>query len=97
MGLGRQADLQAKLPLSWEELPRSQGHPFYDKLQEPPRGACFRSVCREALRTLLFGQGPVVSLTTAESAFPHAAGRLLRGHRKRARDRVALGRQTEPA
>ena len=41
MGLGRQKDRQAELLLSWDELPRSQGHPFYDKLQELLRGAGF--------------------------------------------------------
>jgi len=28
MGLGRQADVQSDLLLSWSELPRSQGQPF---------------------------------------------------------------------
>ena len=34
MSLGRQADRQSDLLLSWDELPRSAGHPFYDRLQE---------------------------------------------------------------
>jgi hypothetical protein len=29
MGLGRQTNRQSELLLSWDELPRSQGHPFY--------------------------------------------------------------------
>ena len=41
MALGRQEERQADLLLSWSELPRSKGHPFYDKLQEVLRGACF--------------------------------------------------------
>jgi transposase len=41
MALGRQTDRQSELLLSWSELPRSQGHPFYDRLQEILRGAGF--------------------------------------------------------
>jgi len=41
MKLGRQADVQSDLLLSWSELPRSQGPPFYDKLQEVLRGSGF--------------------------------------------------------
>ncbi len=41
MSLGRQEDRQSDLLLSWSELPRSQGHPFYDQLQEVLRGADF--------------------------------------------------------
>ena len=41
MSLGRQEDRQSDLLLSWSELPRSQGHPFYDQLQEILRGADF--------------------------------------------------------
>ncbi len=41
MALGRQTERQSELLLSWSELPRSQGHPFYDRLQEVLRGAGF--------------------------------------------------------
>ena len=41
MSLGRQEERQADLHLSWEELPRSKGHPFYEKLQEVLRTALF--------------------------------------------------------
>jgi transposase len=41
MALGRQADVQSDLLLSWSELPRSQGHPFYDTLPEVLRDAGF--------------------------------------------------------
>ncbi len=33
MSLGRQKDRQSDLLLTWRELPRSAGHPFYDQLQ----------------------------------------------------------------
>ncbi len=41
MSLGRQQDLQSDLLLSWSELPRSAGHPFYDELQAVLRAADF--------------------------------------------------------
>ena len=41
MALGRQTERQSELLLSWSELPRSQGHPFYDRLQEILLGAGF--------------------------------------------------------
>jgi transposase len=34
MSLGRQKDRQSDLLLTWRELPRSAGHPFYDQLQD---------------------------------------------------------------
>lgn len=41
MSLGRQEVLQSDLLLSWSELPRSAGHPFYDELQAVLRAADF--------------------------------------------------------
>ena len=41
MSLGRQGDRQSDLLLSWDELPRSAGHPFYDRLQEVLQTADF--------------------------------------------------------
>ena len=41
MSLGRQQGLQSDLLLSWSELPRSAGHPFYDELQAVLRAADF--------------------------------------------------------
>jgi len=50
MALGRQTERQSELLLSWSELPRSQGHPFYDRLQEILLGAGFdchvETLCR---------------------------------------------------
>ena len=50
MALGRQMERQSELLLSWSELPRSQGHPFDDRLQEILRGAGFdrhvETLCR---------------------------------------------------
>ena len=50
MALGRQTERQSELLLSWSELPRSQGHPFYDKLQAVLRGAGFDRHVEELCR-----------------------------------------------
>ena len=34
MAMGRQRDRQSEILLSWDELPKSPGHVFYDRLQE---------------------------------------------------------------
>jgi transposase len=34
MAMGRQRDRQGEMLLSWDELPKSPGHVFYDRLQE---------------------------------------------------------------
>lgn len=47
MSLGRQGERQSELLLSWDELPRSQGHPFYDKLQERAGPGCLDSAPRK--------------------------------------------------
>ena len=60
MALGRQEDRQSDLLLSWSELPRSQGHPFYDKLQEVLRGAGFdrhvEDLCRPCYSAVARGR-----------------------------------------
>ena len=47
MSLGRQSDRQSDLLLSWDELPRSAGHPFYDQLQAVLRTAGFDGFVEE--------------------------------------------------
>jgi len=34
MAMGRESDRQCDLIVTWEEMPRSPGHVFYDRLQE---------------------------------------------------------------
>lgn len=34
MAMGQQRDRQGEMLLSWDELPKSPGHVFYDRLQE---------------------------------------------------------------
>ncbi len=50
MSLGRQEDRQSDLLLTWSELPRSAGHPFYDKLQAVMRAADFDRFVEELCR-----------------------------------------------
>src|SRR4051812_30255590 len=87
--MGRQGDRQGDLMVMWSEMPRSPGHVFYDRLQEVLVGAGFDgfvedtlpSVLRPDHRCALGAAGPVLS---------DAHGRVFRGDRQRARDRVAL-------
>ena len=33
MAMGRQGPRQSEMPVTWDELPKSPGHVFYDRLQ----------------------------------------------------------------
>src|SRR4051794_32874567 len=89
MAMGRQGDRQGDLMVTWSEMPRSPGHVFYDRLQEVLvggrvrrlRGGRLPSVLRPHDGRTLGATGPVL---------PHAHGRVLRGDRQRARDRMAV-------
>ena len=50
MAMGRQADRQGELRVTWSEMPRSRGHVFYDRLQEVLVGAGFDGFVEEACR-----------------------------------------------
>jgi len=50
MSLVRQGDRQSDLLLSWDELPRSAGHPFYDRLQDVLRTAKFDGFVEDLCR-----------------------------------------------
>jgi len=41
MGLGHQGERQGKLFLAFDEIPRSRGHAFYDRLQQILRQSQF--------------------------------------------------------
>ncbi|NGZ27741.1 MAG: DDE transposase, partial [Magnetococcales bacterium] len=34
MSVGRMSEKQGEMFYTWDELPRSPGHPFYDRLQK---------------------------------------------------------------
>jgi transposase len=48
--MGRQADRQGDLMVTWSEMPRSPGHVFYDRLQEVLVGAGFDGFVEDACR-----------------------------------------------
>src|SRR3954452_8559266 len=48
MAMGRQADRQGDLVVTWSEMPRSPGHVFYDRLQEVLLGAGFDGFVEDA-------------------------------------------------
>jgi transposase len=50
MAMGRQADRQGDLMVTWSEMPRSPGHVFYDRLQEVLVGAGFDGFVEDACR-----------------------------------------------
>ena len=58
MSLGRQADRQSELLLNWDELPRSAGHPFYDRLQDILRTAEFDRFVEDLCKPRYFSSAP---------------------------------------
>jgi transposase len=50
MAMGRQADRQGELMVTWSEMPRSPGHVFYDRLQEVLLGAGFDGFVEDTCR-----------------------------------------------
>jgi transposase len=82
MTMGRQTGQQGEMILTWDELPRSPGHVFYDRLEEVLREAGFDAFAEDLCRPYY----------AAGALLPHAPGRLLRGDRQRARLGVALRR-----
>src|SRR3954465_13265113 len=92
MALGRQRERQADMMVSWAEMPRSPGHAFYDRLQAELIKAEFDSFV-EGLCTAHYAARRGRPSLPPGALLPHAAGRLLRRHRQRARAGVALCRQ----
>src|SRR5829696_5233689 len=92
--MGRQEDRQGDLMVTWSEMPRSPGHVFYDRLQEVLVGAGFdgfvEDACRAYYAKTVLRQDHGRTLSAAGPLLPHAQGRVLRGDRQRARDRMAL-------
>jgi transposase len=50
MAMGRQTGQQGEMILAWDELPRSPGHVFYDRLQEVLREAGFDAFAEDLCR-----------------------------------------------
>ena len=58
MAMGREAEVQGDLVVSWAEMPRSPGHVFYDRLQKLLSEAGFDALSRRrASRSTRLGWG----------------------------------------
>ena len=95
MALGRQGERQADLMIGWAELPRSRARLLRSTAGGAGRGRV-RPLRRGGVRGLLRRQAGL-AVAAARALLPDAPGRLLRGHRQRARAGVALRRQPVPA
>jgi hypothetical protein len=57
MGLGRQGDQQGTMYLAWDEIPRSRGHAFYDRLQQILRKAGFDAFAEKLCKPFYSDKG----------------------------------------
>jgi transposase len=57
MGLGRQGDLQGTMYLAWDEIPRSRGHVFYDRLQQILRKSGFDAFAEKLCKPYYSNKG----------------------------------------
>src|SRR5215211_2327085 len=87
MAMGRQRPRQGEMLVTFDELPKSPGHVFYDRLQTVLADAGFDAFVEGLC------QRYYAAVMGARALLPHASGRLFRGHRQRARPGVALRRQ----
>ena len=98
MAMGKRKQRQESLFITADNLPRSDGHPFYQKLNALLAEAELRSLDRRPLPAVLrAGRDARQAEHSAGRVLSHAAGRLLRGPRQPARHRLALCRQSQPA
>ena len=89
MAMGREGDRQDDLIVTWAEMPRSPGHVFYDRLQKVLIAGGYDLFVETACQPYYAPKmGRAVS--AAGALFPGAHGRLFRGHRQRARHRLAV-------
>jgi hypothetical protein len=78
------------------EQAEAPGHPFYERLNQVLEQAEFDGFCEGQCRKF-YHTKLVTAVSGAGRVFPAAADRILRRHRKRARHRLAGGRQLESA
>ena len=98
MAMGKRRRRQEALFVMADGLPKSPGHPFYRKLNELLAEAEFDRWIERRCRAVLRHRGEArPAVDPAGRVLPHAAGRLLRGHRQPAGHRLAVCRQPEPA
>ena len=92
MGMGTRPwqEKQEDIWIANAELARSPGHPFYQRLNELLDGEKFDAFVEGLCRKFYAAKhGPPGSC--AGDLLPLAADRIFRGHRQRARDRLAAG------
>ena len=81
MGMGKRKPMQEMLFVSYNDLPRSAGHPFYVKLNELLQEAGFdawlEKRCQPVLRS---GRKTRPAEHPTRCLFSHVVGRLFRGH-----------------
>ena len=76
MAMGRQGARQDQMMVLWDELPRSPGHVFYDRLQRVLRDAGFDAFAEKAVPAVLCdANGRAVA--AAGPLLPDAPGWLL--------------------
>jgi hypothetical protein len=76
MAMGRQGQRQGDLMLAWDELPRSPGHPFYDKLQEILDAAKFDAHAEQTCQPWAVRVGVFKGQSTAYYSMPHESHRV---------------------
>ena len=79
MSLGRKQAAQKSMWLLYDQLPQSQGHVFYERLQKLLHEEAFDAFLEKLCALLRRKTRPQVH--PAGPLFPHAFDRLLRGHR----------------
>jgi transposase len=98
MAMGRQTGQQGEMILAWDELPRSPGHVFYDRLQEVLREAGFDAFAEDLCRPYYAAVLGAPSLPPGRYCRMHLVGYFEgiaseRGLEWRCADSLALRRQ----
>ena len=75
MAMGRERGVQGDLYVTWNEMPRSPGHVFYDRLQKLLADAGFDAFGRRDMHALLCADNGR-AVAAARPLFPNAYGRL---------------------
>src|SRR5882724_7386462 len=89
MAMGREGDRQGDLIVTWEEIPRSPGHVFYDRLQEVLIAGGFDLFVETACQPY-YAPKMGRAVVAPGALLPHAHGWLFRGDRQRARHCLAV-------
>ena len=91
MSLGKRKHEQQEAWVATTDLPKSPGHPFYQKLNQLLAEAGFDAWLEALCRPYYADRRAAVD--PARRLLPHDLGRLLRGHRLATGHRLAVQRQ----